>query len=129
MQKALLTALLLASAALTSTGCYRGLDGQSRAGVPFKRDRIEGRYERTTAQAGEAARQVLSFNGTIVSDDVVRGVLIGQIDRRRAFIEITEVEPGITRVVVQVRTSGGGADIPLAAELQKQIALRLQDAG
>ncbi|MFN0067449.1 MAG: hypothetical protein ACKVYV_07405 [Limisphaerales bacterium] len=129
MQRALLSALLLASAGLATTGCYRSLDGRSRAGVPFKQDRIEGRYERTTTQALDAARQVLTFNGTIVSDDVVRGVLIAQIDRRRAFIEITEVEPGITRVVVQVRTSGGGADIPLAAELQKQIALRLQATG
>lgn len=129
MNNALLTALLLATAGLLTTGCYSSLDGRSRAGVPFKRDRIEGRYERTAAQASEAARQVLTFNGTIVSDDVVRGVLVGQIDRRRAFVEITELEPGITRVVVQVRTSGGGADVPLAAELQKQIALRLQAAG
>ncbi|HMO66617.1 MAG TPA: hypothetical protein PKE47_15575 [Verrucomicrobiota bacterium] len=129
MIRALLTGLLLAATLSLTTGCYSSLDGRSRAGVPFKRDRIEGRYERTVAQAAAAARQVLMFNGTIVSDDVVTGVLVGQIDRRRAFVEINEIEPGVTRVLVQVRTSGGGADIELAAELQKQIALRLQAAG
>lgn len=129
MKRALLAALLLSATVSLTTGCYSSLDGRSRAGVPFKRDRLEGRYERTAAQATAAARQVLSFNGTIISDDIVNGVLVAQIDRRRAFVEISEIEPGVTRVLVQVRTRSGGADIELAAELQKQIALRLQAAG
>jgi hypothetical protein len=39
---------------------------------------------------------------------------------------VDEVEPRVARVYVQARKNGGKADIHLAAELDKQIALRLR---
>jgi hypothetical protein len=118
---ALLTALVIAT-----PGCYQTLDNRSRAGVPFKKDKIGGQYERTLDQVQTAARKVLQFNGTLVSDDVITRVLVGKVDTRTVYVKLTEVEPNITGVTVQVRTRGGLSDLDLAAEIDKQIALNLR---
>jgi hypothetical protein len=36
------------------------------------------------------------------------------------------VDPKITSIIVQARTSGGGSDIDTAHELEKQVALALK---
>jgi hypothetical protein len=41
-------------------------------------------------------------------------------------VKVEEIDPKVTRVIVQVRTKGGGTDIDLASEIDKQIALHLQ---
>lgn len=118
---ALLTALVIAT-----PGCYKTLDDRSRAGVPFKKDRIGGQYERSIDQVQVAARKVLQFNGTLTSDDIVNRVLVGKIDTRTVYVRLTELEPNLTAVLVQARTKGGGADVDLAAEIDKQIAINLR---
>ncbi|MCC6235208.1 MAG: hypothetical protein IT580_21370 [Verrucomicrobiales bacterium] len=118
---ALLTALVVAT-----PGCYKTLDNRSRAGVPFKKDKIGGQYERTLDQVQTATRKVLQFNGTLVSDDVIGRVLVGKVDTRTVYVKLIEVEPNLTAVTVQVRTRGGLSDLDLAAEIDKQIALNLK---
>ncbi|MBL9135779.1 MAG: hypothetical protein JNK85_07925 [Verrucomicrobiales bacterium] len=118
---ALLTALVIAT-----PGCYKTLDDRSRAGVPFKKDRIGGQYERSIDQVQVAARKVLQFNGTLTADDIVNRVLVGKIDTRTVYVRLTELEPNLTSVLVQARTKGGGADVDLAAEIDKQIAINLR---
>jgi hypothetical protein len=49
-----------------------------------------------------------------------------QINNRRVYVKLEELEPQVTRVLVQVFTKSGGTDIDLAAEMDKQIALRLK---
>jgi hypothetical protein len=107
------------------TACVSTVDGRKRAAVPFQKDRIESRYERSVEQVFDAAREVLQFNGTLTSEDVVNKVLTAKSGNRSVWIKVSEVEPKVTRVVTQVRTSGGSADIAMASELDKQIALRL----
>lgn len=118
--------LLLVALMLGGTGCYRTLDNRSRAGVPFKKDKINGQYERSAQQVQDAARRVLQFNGTLLSDDIVNNVLIGKIDTRTVYVRLTEIEPALTTVTVQARGKGGVADVDLAAEIEKQIALNLR---
>lgn len=117
----LLTALLT-----TATGCYRTLDDRSRAGVPFRKDRISGQYERSVDKVQDAARQVLAYNGQLVSDDIVNRVLVGKVDTRTVYVGLTELQPNLTGVTVQARRQGGGADIDLAAQIEKEIALNLR---
>jgi len=117
---------LLAGLLVTSTGCYQTMDNRSKMGVPFKKDKIAGQYERSIDQVQAGAREVLKFNGTIVSDDIVNRVLVGKVDTRTVYVKLTELEPTLTQVLVQARTKGGGADIDLAAEIDKQIALQLR---
>lgn len=112
--------------AIATPGCYRTLDNRSRAGVPFKKDKISGQYERPIDQVQTAARSVLQFNGALVSDDIVNRVLVGKVDTRTVYVRLTEIEPSLTGVTVQARSKSGGADIDLAAEIEKQIALNLR---
>ena len=111
---------------LLVTGCYNTIEGRTRAGMPLAKDKIEGRYERPLAQVYPAARKVLEFNGTLRGDDIVTKTLEARIDTRYVWVKLDEVEPNLTRVVVQARTKNGGSDIDLAHEIEKQIALQLK---
>ena len=66
------------------------------------------------------------YNGTLTSEDVVRKTLSAKIENRTLWIRVEELEPSASRILVQARQSNGKADILLASELDKQIALRLR---
>lgn len=112
--------------ALGSTGCYKTMDNRSKMGVPFTKDKMGGQYERPIAQVQEAARKVLTFNGTIIADDIINRVIVGKVDTRTVYVRMVEMEPAITAVTVQARNKNGTADVDLAAEIDKQIALNLR---
>jgi len=122
----------LVGAALLSAGCVGTVDGRHRAGVPFVKDKIEGRYERSPDQVFAAAREVVRFNGTLVRESTVLGgtntvrVLEGKVNQRAVWVRVEPVDAKVTSVLVQVRTKGGGKDINLTHELEKQIALQLR---
>lgn len=119
-------ACLLAVALIPlATGCRSGVDGRNTMAVPFVKDTIESKYNRAIDQVAAATRETLAFNGTITSDDSVTRVIQAQINNRRVLVKLEELEPQVTRVLVQV-FKGGGSDIDLAAEMDKQIALRLK---
>lgn len=111
---------------LLATACYTSPEGRHHAGVPFKKDTIEGRYERPVAQVQVAARKVLEDLGTLRGDDVVTKVLEARVDTRSIWVKLEETEANVTRVIVQVRTKNGGSDIDLAHEVEKRIALQLK---
>jgi len=121
----------LLSAALLAGGCVGTLDGRRTAGVPFVKDRVEGRYERPVERVYAAAREVIRFNGTLVRESTQHGetntvrVLEGKINQRSVWVRVEPVDPKVTSVVVQARTPAGGKDIDLAHEIEKQIALQL----
>lgn len=117
---------LSAALVIATTGCYKTLDNRSKAGVPFSKDKIKGQYERTIDQVQAAARKVLLYNGQIVSDDIVNRVLVGKVDTRTVYVGLATIDAAQTSVTVQARTKGGGADVDLAAEIEKQIALNLR---
>jgi hypothetical protein len=122
------TVALLAAGVLSAgilTGCYSTPEGRTRAGIPFVKDRFEGRYQRPVATIFTAARQVLELNGTLIGENRITNTLEAKVDNRTVIVRVDEVEPGVSRVVVLARTKGGGADLDLASEIEKQIALRL----
>ena len=108
-----------------AAGCVNTVDGRSRAGVPWLKDRIESTYERTVPQVMVAARETLKLHGTLITEDIVGNSLEGRVDARVVYVKVEEVDPKVSRVVVQVRTKAGGRDIELASEIDKQIALHL----
>lgn len=122
----------LFAAALLVTGCVSTVSGRKTAAVPFVKDRIEGRYERPVAEVFNAAKDVVRVNGTLLNEVTQHNetnapvfALEGRVQGRKVFISVTELDPKVTQVITQVRTSAGGTDIDLAAELDKQIALKL----
>jgi hypothetical protein len=120
---------------LVSAGCVDTVTGRKTAAVPFMKDKIESRYERPSEQVFQAAKEVIAFNGTLINEGVLYGqtnvvanlvkTVEGKVNQRTVWVRIEQVEPRLTAVAVQTRTSGGGTDIELAAEIDKQIALKL----
>jgi hypothetical protein len=122
---------ILLGAVLASAGCVSTVDDRKTAGVPFIKDRVEGRYERSVEKVAQAAKQVVTANGVLINEstlydqtNAVRTVE-GKVNQRTVWVRIEWVDPKITAVTVQTRTSGGGSDIDLAHEIEKQIALKL----
>lgn len=126
MKKNFFVLLALAGLMTLSSGCYSTLDGRSKMGVPFSKDFIESRYERPTDRIFAAAKEVLAFNGTLTGENTVTKTLDAKIDTRTVWVKVDEVEPNISRVIVQARKKSGTSDIDLASEIDKQIALRLR---
>lgn len=125
--KRIFSAVIIAACLVgVGTGCYSTVEGDKRAGVPFLKDRLESRYERSVESVFEAARAVLQFNGTLTSENRVINSLEARIDNTTVWVRVEEVEPGITMVQTQARGSGSGSRISIASEIDKQIALHLQ---
>ncbi|MCB1128673.1 MAG: hypothetical protein KDM81_19415 [Verrucomicrobiae bacterium] len=125
--KTFLSAILTAACLLAvGTGCYSTVEGKSKMGMPFLRDRLESRYERTVEDVFAAAKEVLAFNGTLVGENTITKVLEAKVDNTTVWVKVDEVEPGITRVQTQARGKGSGSKISIASEIDKQIALQLQ---
>lgn len=124
--------LVLAGLAFVAIGCVSTVSGKKAGAVPFVKDRIEGRYERPAAQVYEAAKGVVRDNGTVLTESTLLGgtnaavlAVEGRVNQRRVWISVQQLDPKVSSVIVQARTKGGGSDIELCHELDKQIALRL----
>ena len=122
---------IFCGAALVVTGCVSTVDNRTTAGVPFIKDRVEGQYERSVDQVTQAAKQVISCNGVLVNESTLYNqtnavrTVEGKVNQRNVWVRVEAVDPKVTAVTVQTRTPGGGSDIDLAHELEKQIALKL----
>ena len=124
--KKFVSVLLIAATTATFTGCYKTQEGRRRAGLPGVKDTIESRYERPVDQVYESARATLAFNGAITKQNDPARILEAKVNNRTVWVRVDEVEPRVSRVFVQARRAGSRGDIHLAAEIDKQIALRLR---
>lgn len=125
--KTILSAILVAGCLLTSaTGCYSTVEGKSRVGVPFLKDRITSLYERSPDAVFAAAKEVLAFNGTLTGENTVTSTLTAKIDNATVWVKVQEVEPGVTQIQTQARGKGSGSKVAIASEIDKQVALKLQ---
>jgi hypothetical protein len=110
------------------TGCYHTPEGEAKLTpmpIGAGKDKIESRYERPVETIFAAAKEVLRFNGTLYDENTIAHTLAARVDTRTVYISVDEVEPKISRVVVQARTKARLPDIALASEIDKQIALKL----
>jgi hypothetical protein len=107
------------------SGCVTSVDGRQSFGVPLVKDKIEGRYERSPMDIWNAAKDVLNYNGKLYSEDVMKSTLEASVNTRTVWVKVEPIDDKVTRVIVQARTKGGGSDVDLASEIDKQIAIRL----
>jgi hypothetical protein len=132
MKKSLLGLLSAVVLAAVGTGCITTVDGRKAAGVPFRKDRITSRYQLPVEQVFIVAKEVLAAEkgglGALEAENRVNNSLVAKVNTRKVYVKVSEVEPNIAEIVVQVRTDAGWSDIDWAAEIDKQIALRLQSA-
>lgn len=125
----------LIGAAVLATGCVNTVTGQKTAGVPFIKDTIEARYEKPAEPVFLAAKQVIAEEGMLITEGTLYGqtnalgnmvrTIKGKVNERTVYVRVEAFDPKITGTAVQTRTSGGVSDIDLAAQIDKQIALKL----
>jgi uncharacterized protein DUF3568 len=114
-----------------SVGCVDTVSGRKTGGVPWIKDMVEGRYERTVDQVFKASIDVVKFNGTLLNESTLHTetntvkTVEGKINQRNVWVRVEPVDAKVTSVKVQTRTPGGIADLDLAHEIEKQIALQL----
>ena len=106
-------------------GCVSTVDNRKEAGNPFVKDKIVRVYERPVMQCWDAAKQVLAANGAIFGEDVMQSTISARVDTRTVRVKVESIDPKMTRITVQVRTKARNADLDLAGEIDKQIALLL----
>jgi hypothetical protein len=127
LMKTKVIGLVVGALAILISGCVSTLDGHSKVGNPWARDTITSQYERPVDQIFAAAKAVLQFNGTLTGENTLSNVVEAKVDTRTVWVKVTQIDPKLTQVVVQARRRGGGTDIDLASEIDKQIALQLKN--
>ena len=121
----------LLTVAVAAVGCINTVTGTKTAAVPLMRDRVEARYERTLDQVFNASKDILLRNGTISSAGTLFNqtndvrVLEGKVKQCNVWVRIEALEPRLTALTVQTRTTKGAPEMNLAHELDKEIALEL----
>ena len=126
MKLKLISLCALAALACVLSGCVTSVDGRQQVGIPFIKDKKEALYTRSPMEIWNAAKDVLNFNGRLYGEDVMQSTLEASVNTRTVWVKVEPVDAGTTRVIVQARTKGGGSDVDLASDIDKQIALRLQ---
>jgi hypothetical protein len=122
---ALLGTLILA------VGCVKTVNDRHASAWPMGKDKLEGRYERPMNQVYAASVDVVRRLGTVARESIINPgtnevkTIEGRINERRVWVRVETVDPTVTALTVQVRTSAGGTDITLTHEIEKQIAIGL----
>jgi hypothetical protein len=129
MKMKFLAALLAVSA--LAVGCVSTVNGDKMFGTQMAKDTVEGRYERPLDDVFQAAKDVITFNGVLNNETTLHTetnlvkTVEGKVNQRTVWVRVEAVDPKVTSVQVQARTSRWGADIEEAHEIEKQIALKL----
>lgn len=113
------------------TGCISTVSGTHSPALTWSKDRVEGRYQRSVDQVYQASVKVITDNGVLITEfiphdttNTVRS-LQGKVNEKNVWVSVAAVDPTITQVTVQARSTMGVSDIELSHELEKEIALQL----
>jgi len=117
--------------AIVTAGCISTVSGTKSPAVTWSKDRVDGRYERSPDQVYQAAVTVINANGVLITEFIPHDTtnttrsLQGKVNQRNVWIRVEAIDPKITGVTVQARSTMGVSDIDTAHELEKEIALQL----
>jgi len=121
----------LAGAALVATGCVSTVSDTHAPAVTWSTDQISQRYQRSLDQVYTAAVAVIQNNGVVLTEyiphDTTNSVrsLSGKVNQRNVWVRVEAIDPRITQVTVQARSTWGVSDVALASELVTEVALQL----
>jgi hypothetical protein len=116
---------------LATAGCVGTVTGGKTAGVPFIKDTFEGAYKFPPDVIFAAAKEVIRADGVLTKEGIDYGqtneakVVQGRVNQCTVWVRIVPVDSQVTSIAVQTRTSGGGSDLNLAHQIDKEIAVRL----
>ena len=123
--------VILAAAALGVAGCVSTVDDQKTAGVYLSRDKVSGNYKFPLNTVFEASNKALQSLGQITRESTLLEntnqvrTLEGKVQDTDVWIRVEATSPQVTAVTVQARSTWVGSNVPVAHEVEKQIALNL----
>lgn len=117
--------------AIITAGCVSTVNDSNTPGIYSGSDKAVARYPRPFDDVYNAAVQVVSHDGILLAEhnfhdttNEMRSV-DGKINGEKVYVLVEAVDPQITQITVQARTSVVG-DAQLAHEVDKEVALQLQ---
>jgi hypothetical protein len=121
----------LAGIAMVTAGCVSTVTDTSSPAMTWSTDKISARYQRSVDQVYQAAVTVIQNNGQVVTEyiphdttNTVRA-LSGKVNQKNVWVRVEAVDPKITELTIQARSSWGISDVALASELVTEVALQL----
>jgi len=122
---------ILAAVALGVAGCVHTVNDDKTAGLYLSRDKVSGNYKFPLNTVYEASKKALAKLGQVTrestlleSTNQVRA-LEGKVQSTDVWIRVEAASPEVTAVTVQARSTWIGSNVPVAHEVEKQIALEL----
>lgn len=121
----------MAAVALGVVGCVGTVDGEKTAGLHLSRDKVSGNYKFPLNTVFEASKKALQNLGEMTRESTLLEntnqvrTLEGKVQGTDVWIRVEATSPQLTAVTVQARTTWVGSNVPVAHEVEKQIALNL----
>ncbi len=129
MKKLIFSAL--AGIIVVTAGCVSTVTETSSPALTWSTDKISARYQRSLDQVYQAAVSVVQNNGQVLTEyiphdttNTVRA-LSGKVNQKNVWVRVEAVDPKITELTIQARSSWGVSDVALASELVTEVALQL----
>jgi len=130
MKKAIY-ALMAVAVVFAFTGCVNTVTETKKPGVKLSPDQLENRYEVPMTKAYDAAKRALTGFGMVAREsnlltttNQVR-TLEGSANGRDVWVRVEALDPRLTSVKVQARSTWSGSDVQTAHELATRIALEI----
>ena len=129
MKKGFFAIIIVAT--ICVTGCVSTVTEDKTAGVKLSSDQLENKYPVTLTQAFDAAKRALQGFGQVTRESTLLEntnqvrALEGKANGRDVWIRIEALEPKVTSVKVQARSTWSGSDIQTAHDVATRIALEL----
>jgi hypothetical protein len=121
----------LAGIIIVTAGCVSTVTDTSSPALTWSTDKISARYQRSVDQVYQAAVTVVQNNGVVLTEyiphdttNTVRA-LSGKVNQKNVWVRVEAVDPKITELTIQARSSWGVSDVALASELVTEVALQL----
>jgi hypothetical protein len=121
----------LAGIVIVTAGCVSTVTDTSSPALTWSTDKISARYQRSLDQVYSAAVTVVNNNGKVLTEyiphDTTNSVraLSGKVNDKNVWVRVEAVDPKITELTIQARSSWGVSDVGLASELVTEVALQL----
>ena len=130
----LFAGLAIAGAAVLATGCVQTVSNTNSLATTWSKDTVSGRYNRSVDQVYQAAVNVVSTDGALVTEYIphdntnsVRS-LEGRVNDKKVWVKVSSVDGNLSQIDVESRSKYGVSDIDLSHQLEKEVALKLMQS-
>jgi hypothetical protein len=121
---------VIAVAAVCVTGCVGTVTEEKTAGLHLSTDKVENRYDRPLPDVYQAATRAFRELGKVERESTLVGTnkvqtIQGTVTDVDVWVRVQAIDPKVTAVTVQARTTWGGSQVAIAHQVATRIALQL----